>query len=812
MHSSPTSSEGSGQDGGLLSPLGSPGVILSPQPQHSQASQGQGLHPVNSSSPHLHPPQLAHSQQLLMHTTPTSRQGTPKLGAIALGGLGHNTPRRLSLNPRDALSTSSSAEALITYRAQSDADNELGQSPKGHPETRKRGWRARKNRHRHRHNTACSECLSLVASSHTQRPEQQPMPHFCLLLASVGLFPALPPSVIPTSLPFRLPDRKSTAFLGLAFLYAFTLMYFCRQSVQLQPSAHVSMGGGVFAGGTAYSDFELLNAQFAGGGTGGSPRPIQQLKCKACTECPPAPPPAALLQPPAPAPTCPVAPPCPAPPPPAPSAAPSLSSFTEQRLLVSSRPSTPSDSQGSVFSVRGRGPSSPHGDEYKLCSFTNVCVQNDRLLLSHSDPAQIALWREEVATKCWKVEQWLQPPICSCFHPRFLPDWLDPAAVPAALESSQQSHKWQHWWSVHKWVSVHHIAHWAQKLIIWQSLFQHTTDLPLPRLDGIVFQDSDLPLSDHESVIFDAVLAAIQPAGRHPVTMAAPGKDREKHLIWAEALKAQRESIEAATAAAATAAAATAAVATPATPGAPAAAPSPPAVPVSVSVLPQPSQLTCFPRLSFTPHYGIFSTHPDDTARFREKVYSRFGLAGANARCPPRKAVMLYRHNRGIVNREEIRTMLKAEFGIELEYATIDETSSSAAQVSLFASTGLMLSSHSSQLINVLFSPAGSAMIEVAPEFYNADFAEYAHGMGIFFQYALGGQPRGGVDQPLQRECVETLSACEGASYCVLDTRYKCKNREYPNKNLDFVANITAVRIAVKNSIQHLNWLCTGRW
>lgn len=607
-------------------------------------------------------------------------------------------------------------------------------------------------------------------------------------------------------MPCRLPSRKSTVFLGLAFLYAFSLMYFCRQSVQLQPSH--SMGGGVFAGGTAYTDFELLNAQFSGGGVGGSPRPIQQLKCKACSECPAASSPP--MQP-APTPSCPAPPPppppCPAPPPPpapvvvtAP-ATPSLSSFTEQRLLVYASPSSPSDSQGSIFSVRGRGPKGDKNDEYKLCSFTNVCVQNDRLLFSHQDNSQIAAWREEIATKCWKVEQWLQPPICSCFHPRFLPDWLDPAAVPAALQASEH-HKWQHWWSVHKWVSVHHIAHWAQKLIIWQSLFQHTTELPLPRLDGIVFQDSDLPLSDHESVIFDAVLAAVQPAGRHPVTTAAPGKDREGHLIWAETLNAQRASIEAANAAAA------AAATTPAAPGAAAAAsPSP-----APRVLPQASQLTCFPRLSFTPHYGLFSTHPDDTQRFREKVYSRFSLDGANNRCPPRRAVLLYRHNRGIINRDEIASMLKLEFGIQIEFATIDETSSSQAQVSLFASTGLMLSSHSSQLINVLFSPAGSAMIEVAPEFYNADFSEYAHGMGVFFQYALGGQPRGGVDQPLQRECIDHLSVCEGASYCVLDQRYKCKNREYPNKNLDFHANITAVRIAVKNSIQHLNWLCTGRW
>lgn len=178
MQSSPTGSDSSSNGGGggrdrdahaslspLGSPLGSPGVILSPQPQHHTTSSfsnhgnhnhtrngsGNGLHPVNSSSPHLQPPpsSLTHAlhqqSQGLHHATPTSRQGTPKLSG--LGGHSGGTPRRLSLGNRDALSISGSQESLITYRGQSD--DETGQSPKGHPETRKRGWRACKNTNAH---------------------------------------------------------------------------------------------------------------------------------------------------------------------------------------------------------------------------------------------------------------------------------------------------------------------------------------------------------------------------------------------------------------------------------------------------------------------------------------------------------------------------------------------------------------------------------------------------------------------------------------------------------------------------------------
>lgn len=232
----------------------------------------------------------------------------------------------------------------------------------------------------------------------------------------------------------------------------------------------------------------------------------------------------------------------------------------------------------------------------------------------------------------------------------------------------------------------------------------------------MVFQDSDLPLSDHEQVIFDAVIAALQPATvarQHPLAKMTP-KERNEKIIWADTLRAKKAAQEEA---------------------------HNQQLANHQPTRSDASHFQCFNRVSFTPHYGVFSTHPDDTIKFREAVYSHFALPPPT-RCPPKRVALLYRHNRGILNKDEIRTMLKKEFDLDMEFVTIDENSSSETQVSLFASTGLMLSSHSSQMINVLFSPPGAAMVEIAPEFYNADFAEYANGMGIFFQYALGHNAR----------------------------------------------------------------------
>jgi len=462
------------------------------------------------------------------------------------------------------------------------------------------------------------------------------------------------------------------------------------------------------------------------------------------------------------------------------------------------------DSTGELLLIQGRGSLSRNKDEYKLCTFTNVCLQHDLVLFLRREGGTAET--KDTLLKEWEATcggpgitnkggpGWKQPLICACFHGYFRAAFLTEEQRKVALDmlsSDKPFHQLdptpvgkKHVWGVQKWVPIHHIAHWAQKLLIFQSLYQHGASIPLPPLDGMVFHDSDQPLTEHERVILNVALESLQPSDTHPLTLAVKDGSLDARMIFAETLRKQKSSLEMSASL---------------------------SVRDGAPIHTSPSHLTCFGRVSWSPFYGLFSTHADDTTRFRENAYKTFDLPPPQ-RCPPRRAVLLYRHNRKILNRAAIVDMLKDEFGLELEYRTVDERSSSQQQVSLFASTGLMLSSHSSQLTNMLFSPPGSAIVEISPEFYNADFAEYAHGMGIFFQYALGGVVPDGVSQPSQDECISLLSTCEGASHCIIDRRHACKNKNWPNKNHNFVANVTAIKIAVKNSMQHLNWLCTGRW
>jgi hypothetical protein len=332
-----------------------------------------------------------------------------------------------------------------------------------------------------------------------------------------------------------------------------------------------------------------------------------------------------------------------------------------------------------------------------------------------------------------------------------------------------------HVWSIHKWVRHHHIAHWAQKLLMFQSVHQQShvfTGVPtssasyvLPPVDLMLFHDASPPTTDHEKVIFNASVRAALSQSNPQSPLLVDNHIDQNRLVFADPIEAMETQ----------------------------------------------NYYIAAKRLSMCPHYGIFATHPDDTEAFRSAVYREFDLPPPT-RCPPRRIVFLYRHNRRVLNQQEIMDWIKHDYGVEVDSETISEETSSYDQVRLFQSTGLLLSSHSSQLINVLFSSPGAAMIEVSAEFYNADFSEYAHGMGVYFQYALGGEIPNGIKQPKQRECIDRLSYCEGASHCILNERFKCSIKEYPNKPANFIANMTAVKMAVKNAITHLNWLCNGRY
>ena len=458
-------------------------------------------------------------------------------------------------------------------------------------------------------------------------------------------------------------------------------------------------------------------------------------------------------------------------------------------------PNSPHSSSLTLYAIRGRGELSSPNDIMHFCSFTHVLIHHNQstgksfVTLRFTSRSE---WQRytDMAAQCWQAGgRGTENHLCRpCFHSNFMFDvhpyefdtdvatlpseqWESHRILPDPFEGQEAvvggADSWRqydHTWGVHKWVRHQHVAHWTQKLMMFQSVWQHSSLFAdrLPPVDSMLFHDTDSDINEHMSVILNASIVSA-------VDGTTLLDNQHTRIVWASDI--EQRSLKGGY------------------------------VPLK--------------RYSMTPHYGIFATHSDDTIAFRSSIYQHFELQPLR-RCPPPQITILYRENRQILNRQAIIDWIKQTYKVDAVIATTNEKMSSYDQVSLFARTGLMLASHSSQVVNVVFSQPGSAVVEIAPEFYNADFAEYAHGMGVFFQYALGGE----VDktdplrreQPLHEECVQTLSACEGYSWCVVRERYKCRANTYPNKNLNFYANMTAVQQAIKNAMGHLDWLCDGRF
>ena len=491
------------------------------------------------------------------------------------------------------------------------------------------------------------------------------------------------------------------------------------------------------------------------------------------------------------------------------------------------------------------------------------------------------LYRDPLSFRGWE-----EPP----------PGWASGRGARGAGNVSVVHHR-AHWWSVHKWVEHHHIAHWAQKMLALYTTYSHhqrachhsfhqqtptRESLPpkardgvglgdvrlladvhrvvrevsageggewamecLPPVTGVLFHDTWAPPTEHESNILQITVDAINawlseptplPSSRsrrlatitsRPFPASSPRPFTAEHTVFTDALFRQYPASWSAE------------------------YPRHQPAPVNVSVL------SCVDRLSFSPMYGLLTEsaydfdhwHRAAMAHFHLPVHQRHPVinlsipriadlpsphlpyhplplaasshidvepALALLECPPSRAILVTRPDRNITNKDAVLQRLLQRFNLRVDVVACDASTPSAAQAGLFASAGLVLAAHSSQLINVLFSPRGAALVEVTPELYNLDFAAYARGVGVHFRYAVGGVVQGWEDPgPKMAECMARVGECRGGDPgCMARVKEAaCKeDRHFPNKHKAFEADVDAVERAVRQSLGHLFRLCYNHW
>ncbi|KAI8613077.1 hypothetical protein BC830DRAFT_1133898 [Chytriomyces sp. MP71] len=133
----------------------------------------------------------------------------------------------------------------------------------------------------------------------------------------------------------------------------------------------------------------------------------------------------------------------------------------------------------------------------------------------------------------------------------------------------------------------------------------------------------------------------------------------------------------------------------------------------------------CFKDVYTAVGRDIYAASKEDMDAFKEAASKHLGINdGTPTTCPPRRVAILTRKRgmglRRIINLDQVVALLHQKGIQAIEIISPSEDDTLAAQAQLFSNLGLIISSHSSQLTNILFARTNVAVIEMGPVFKEA--------------------------------------------------------------------------------------------
>ncbi|KAJ3296950.1 hypothetical protein HDU79_005310 [Rhizoclosmatium sp. JEL0117] len=314
--------------------------------------------------------------------------------------------------------------------------------------------------------------------------------------------------------------------------------------------------------------------------------------------------------------------------------------------------------------------------KYGVCEYQNVCVASNETIIYTTTPKAA-----EELTKKYKNCSKGNDAFCRCNKRsgvRFLPI------------NNQITFESEPTWLMYQWLPRHHIAHFAFSMIQFHSILLHRDFYTLPNFTTLLFQDNPSPLLPYHRDL----LKIVQSTGTLPTLSKIDFLSKTPHRYTPK----------------------------------------------------HDTKTRCFTSLHTSRLSEVYATSHKDLHTFRETAEKALSLSFTPSTCPPPKTLILVRaksqkgRERRMKNLREVVSLLE-ELGI-MRIDTIDFSGrmSLRRQARVIAEYGLIISSHSSQLANLVFAREGAVVVEVSVV-YKRGFRVLGDVAGLKYINSVGHRP-----------------------------------------------------------------------
>lgn len=297
------------------------------------------------------------------------------------------------------------------------------------------------------------------------------------------------------------------------------------------------------------------------------------------------------------------------------------------------------------------------------------------------------------------------------------------------------------------WVDIHHIGHWAYRMANMHSFTNHMSRYGISQIDGIVYPQITAPTFDWE-------IATEKIALPDPDIKRFFGQDtfNDKPTI-------------------------------------------------------------CFETVVASSYHESYFTI-DDASNWRKDAYEYFGIESSGT-CPPAKLAILHRDSdpnrpRKVLNSVPVQAalelLLKDRPSVTLERVEVTGTWTAEEQARFFASFGLLLTPHSSQLSNLMFVQENVAALELIPVEITQVFQ--------FLGWKMGMDYRRLVSPKLAKSDLDSdAKLAEAVEACFSDDSSQCSyGKSKLIKDKDFYVDIEQLTLIVRSMLSELDRVCGAKW